>query len=57
MQILEYYEQNPAITSRITLMVDGMSPIAGFEVQTLQQFEALKEKYGIQIKLSTEVTL
>ncbi len=57
MQILEYFEQDRAITSRITLLIDCMSPIAGFEVQTLQQFEALKEKYGIQIKLSTEVTL
>ena len=56
-QILEYFEQDRAITSRITLLIDCMSPIAGFEVQTLQQFEALKEKYGIQIKLSTEVTL
>ena len=56
-QILEYFEQDRAITSRITLLIDCMSPIAGFEAQTLQQFEALKEKYGIQIKLSTEVTL
>jgi hypothetical protein len=56
-QILEYFEQDRAITSRITLLIDCMSPIAGFEVQTLQHFEALKEKYGIQIKLSTEVTL
>jgi len=34
-----------------------MSPIAGFEEQTRLQFDALKEKYGIQIKLSTEVNL
>ncbi|WP_313183180.1 hypothetical protein [Sphingobacterium siyangense] len=56
-QILEYFEHDRSITSRITLLIDCMSPIAGFEEQTLLQFDALKEKYGIQIKLSTEVNL
>ncbi|MGE8426590.1 MAG: hypothetical protein ACN6O7_01895 [Sphingobacterium sp.] len=57
MQILEYFEHDRSITSRITLLIDCMSPIAGFEEQTLQHFETLKEKYGIQIRLSTEVNL
>lgn len=57
MQILEHFEHDRAITSRITLLIDCMSPIAGFEEQTLQQFATLKEKYGIHIKLSTEVNL
>ncbi len=57
LQILEYFEHDRSITSRITLLIDCMSPIAGFEEQTLLQFDALKEKYGIQLKLSTEVNL
>ncbi|WP_293881040.1 MULTISPECIES: hypothetical protein [unclassified Sphingobacterium] len=56
-QILEYFEHDRSITSRITLLTDCMSPIGGFEEQTLLQFDALKEKYGIQLKLSTEVNL
>jgi nicotinamidase-related amidase len=56
-QILEHFEDNRSITSRITLLEDCMSPIAGFEATTQQQFEELKKKYGIQIRKSTEVVL
>lgn len=56
-QILEHYADKRSITSRITLLEDCMSPIAGFENNTQQQFEELQEKYGIQIKKSTEVIL
>jgi len=57
MQILEYFAEDKAITSRITLLIDCMSPIAGFEESTLQAFDSLREKYGIQIKKSTDVIL
>ncbi|MDM1294116.1 hypothetical protein HX021_07380 [Sphingobacterium sp. N143] len=56
-QILEHFSQNRTVTSRITLLIDCMSPIAGFEEDTLQQFQWLKEKYGIQIKKTTDVIL
>ena len=56
-QILEYFKEDKAITSRITLLIDCMSPISGFESVTQQAFESMKEKYGIQIKKSTEVIL
>ncbi|WP_104380996.1 hypothetical protein [Sphingobacterium sp. HMA12] len=56
-QILEYFGEDKAITSRITLLIDCMSPIAGFEDSTRQAFESLQEKYGIQIKKSTDVIL
>lgn len=57
MQILEYFAENKDITSRITLLIDCMSPIVGFEEVTFAQFEKLKMKYGIQIKQSTDVVL
>lgn len=57
MQILEYFAKDKAITSRITLLIDCMSPIAGFEESTRQAFESLHEKYGIQIKKSTDIIL
>ncbi|MFD2556275.1 cysteine hydrolase family protein [Sphingobacterium tabacisoli] len=56
-QILEYYKDEREITSRITLLEDCMSPIAGFEAGTMEQFKLLQEKYGIQIQKSTDVTL
>lgn len=56
-QILEHYAADRSITSRITLLEDCMSPITGFENSTLQRFEELKDRYGIQIRKSTEVIL
>lgn len=56
-QILEYFGDDRSVTSRITLLEDCMSPIAGFEEDTLRQFEELKSTYGIQIKKSAEVHL
>lgn len=56
-QILEHFADDRSITARITLLEDCMSPIGGFESSTQQQFEELKEKYGVQIRKSTEVTL
>ena len=56
-QILEHFGDNKDVTSRITLLEDCMSPIAGFEEQTQQRFEELQQQYGIQIRKSTEVTL
>lgn len=57
LQILEHFADNRAITSRITLLVDCMSPISGFEKDTLKQFDELKDRYGIQIRNSTDVSL
>lgn len=56
-QILEYFSENKELTSRITLLEDCMSPIAGFEESTLKQFEVLKTRYGIQVRKSTDVVL
>ena len=56
-QILEHFADQREITSRITLLEDCMSPISGFEDSTQQQFKALQERYGIQIKKSTNVIL
>ncbi|MNL28484.1 hypothetical protein D3C87_1501280 [compost metagenome] len=56
-QILEHFGDNLEITSRITLLEDCMSPIVGFEMSTRQQFEVLKEQYGIRISKSTDITL
>ncbi|TYR34729.1 hypothetical protein FXV77_14765 [Sphingobacterium phlebotomi] len=56
-QILEHFADQREITSRITLLEDCMSPISGFEDSTQQQFKALQEIYGIQIKKSTDVIL
>lgn len=56
-QILEHFADNRALTSRITLLEDCMSPIAGFEDSTKQQFEALREQYGIHICKSTDIIL
>lgn len=56
-QILEHYAADRSITSRITLLEDCMSPIAGFENSTRQRFEELRDRYGIEIRKSTEVIL
>lgn len=56
-QILEHFSDNMELTSRITLLEDCMSPIAGFEESTKQQFEALREQYGVHIRKSTDIIL
>lgn len=56
-QILEYFSDNKELTSRITLLEDCMSPIAGFEDNTRQQFEVLRKRYGIHIRKSTDIVL
>lgn len=56
-QILNYFANRKDITSRITILSDCMSAISGSEETTRLQFEELKEKYGIQIKKSTEIKL
>ena len=55
-QILEYFSDNRDITSRITVLEDCMSPIVGFEESTQKQFQELKEKYGVNIQKSTDVS-
>lgn len=56
-QILEHFEGNLEMTSRITLLEDCMSPIAGFEASTKQRFEELREKYKINIQPSTAIVI
>lgn len=56
-QILEYFEEWKDITSRITLLEDCMSPIAGFEESTELQYVELAKEYGIKLKKSTDVIL
>lgn len=56
-QILEHFSDNKEVTSRITLLEDCMSPIAGFEESTRQQFKALQEQYDIHIRKSTDIIL
>lgn len=56
-QILEHYEGQLDITSRITLLEDCMSPIAGYEQSTAQHFQQLQQQYGIRIKKSTDIIL
>lgn len=56
-QILEHFADHREITSRITLLEDCMSPIAGYEESTRQQFEVLQERYGIHIRKSTDIIL
>lgn len=56
-QILEHFAEQRDITSRITLLEDCMSPIVGFENSTQEQFKMLQERYGLQIKKSTDVIL
>lgn len=56
-QILGHFEGNTEITSRITILEDCMSPIAGFEDSTKQRFEELRDKFQIKIAQSTTITL
>lgn len=56
-QILAHYAERPDITSRITVLVDCMSPIAGFEEATAAQFAKLRDTYGIQLCDSTDLIL
>ncbi|KGE16214.1 hypothetical protein [Sphingobacterium deserti] len=56
-QILAYFKDDRSITSRITILEDCMSPIAGFEENTKEKFNMLRERYGIKIRKSTDVVL
>lgn len=56
-QILEYYADNKEMTSRLTLLVDCMSPIAGFDASTMARFQELRDKYGVSLEQSINVKL
>lgn len=56
-QIATYYQNDPDITKRITLLSDCMSPITGFAESTKNAFDDLEKKYGIKQQLSAEVQL
>lgn len=55
-QILDYYESDADMTSRITVLSDCMSPIPSFEQSTEDAFAHLQEKYGITVTTSTALT-
>lgn len=56
-QILDYYADRRDISSRITVLMDCMSPIVGFEDVTAAQFALLSDRYGIQLRNSTDLIL
>lgn len=45
-QIVEYFSDQRDVTSKITILEDCMSPIAGFEQSTIEQYEMLKANMG-----------
>jgi nicotinamidase-related amidase len=53
-QILEYYASKPEITKKIYILEDCMSVIPGFEKQTEDAFNTLKQQYGVNIVNSTD---
>ncbi|WP_449622368.1 hypothetical protein [Robertmurraya sp. Marseille-Q9965] len=56
-QILEYYENELAVTSRIYVLEDCMSPIPGFEENTEEILNDFKNKYKINIVHSNELAI
>lgn len=56
-QILEFLSNNGYSTAHITILEDCMSPITGFEDITRLSFDRLRDKYGIKIQKSTEISL
>ena len=56
-QIVDYYSDQPEVTSKITLLTDCMSPIAGFEEHTIEEFKVLQDSYGVQLRTSVDVVL
>lgn len=55
LQIIEFFENDKEKLSNIILLEDCMSPIAGFEEVTIKTFKELSDKYGIQIRKSSEI--
>lgn len=56
-QILEHYQAEPDVTSRIVVLSDCMSPIPGFEESTEVTLAHFQETYGITVTTSTACTL
>lgn len=56
-QILAHFSTDKSMTSRFTILEDCMSPIAGFEENTIKRMHELKNKYSIKINKSTSVFL
>ncbi|CAM3571386.1 MULTISPECIES: hypothetical protein [Brevibacillus] len=55
-QILEYYEADPSVTSRIVVLEDCMSSIPGFEAAAEDAFTAWQKAYKISVTRSTDFT-
>ncbi|WP_409305677.1 hypothetical protein [Peribacillus sp. SCS-155] len=56
-QILEHFEDQKEVTSKIYILNDCMSPIAGFEQESEKRFQEYQDQYGINIVNSTEFSL
>lgn len=56
-QIAEYFKDQPAMTSKIVVLKDCMSPITGFEQSTQEAFQQLEKEYKIQFKMSSKLVL
>jgi len=54
-QILEYFQNRPEVTSKITILEDCTSPIKGYEQETKDAFESFKATYGIKVMKSTDI--
>lgn len=56
-QMAEHYKDNKAITSRIFLLEDCMSPIPGFERVTEEEFSLLERQYELNVVSSNDFSL
>lgn len=56
-QILEHYQDDLEMTSKIYILEDCMSSISGYEDQTETVFEEFKQKYNVKIKRTTDFAL
>ena len=54
-QIAENFANRPEVTSKITVLEDCTSPIAGYEQMTKDAFDLFKRNYGINFAKSTEI--
>ena len=55
-QIAENFATRPDVTSKITILEDCTSPIAGCEQLTKDAFDMFKRNYGINFAKSTDIT-
>ena len=54
-QVAEYFSDHPEITQKITVLEDCTSCITGYEAETEDILNNLKELYGIKLEKSTNI--